>query len=297
MDKIAIALTNDASYRIYAAVTTGLVREAQKMHNSYPVATAALGRALTAAAMMGAMIKSGNGGITIQIKGDGPLGTVLAVSDANSAVRGYCSNPGVIMPPRVDGKLDVGGAVGKNGFINVVRDTGSGQPYTGNVPLVSGEIAEDLTSYFAVSEQIPTAVGLGVLVGTDGVPEAAGGFIVQRMPGAGPNDEQNAEKIENVLKNLSSITEIISKHNSPDSIIDLIFKDIEHNIIDYRSTCYKCTCDKKRVEKALSLIGEADLQSLIDDDKDAQISCSFCNKTYTFSRQQLTDILKRIKKG
>ena len=163
MDKIAIALTNDASYRIYAAVTTGLVREAQKMHNSYPVATAALGRALTAAAMMGAMIKSGNGSITIQIKGDGPLGTVLAVSDANSAVRGYCSNPGVIMPPRVDGKLDVGGAVGKNGFINVVRDTGSGQPYTGNVPLVSGEIAEDLTSYFAVSEQIPTDVGLGVL--------------------------------------------------------------------------------------------------------------------------------------
>lgn len=293
MDKIAIALTKDASYRVYAAVTTGLAAQAQKLHNSYPVATAALGRALTAAAMMGAMLKNDKGSITIQIKGDGPLGTVMAVSDANCAVRGYCANPDVMLPLRADGKLDVGGAVGKNGFINVVRDSGEGQPYSGSVRLVSGEIAEDLTAYFATSEQIPTAVGLGVLVGTDGVPQAAGGFIVQLMPGVGYNDEENTAKIEQALKAMPSITEIISRNKTADDIIERLLCGIEYNIIGYTDTYYKCNCSTERVKRALALIGEKDLRSLIDEKKETEVNCSFCDKKYILNKDQLIDILNR----
>lgn len=292
-DNIAIAITNDAALRVYAAVTTQTVAEAQRLHNSYPLATAALGRTLTAAAMMGAMLKNDKGSVTIQIKGDGPLGSIIAVSGADSNVRGYASNPDVVLPPRADGKIDVGGGVGKNGFINVIRDIGTGTPYSGHVELVSGEIAEDLTSYYAVSEQIPTAMGLGVLVGTDGIPQAAGGFIVQLMPGVGENDEKIIGKVEDTLKTMPSVTDMISDGSGSDDIIARILGGIEFNVLEHRRVGYRCNCSTGRVEKTLVSIGRKDLQSLIDEGNETEVNCSFCDKKYVFTPKQLGELMKR----
>lgn len=296
LDNIAIALTNDAALRVYSAVTTDMSVQAQKLHKSYPVATAALGRTLTAASMMGAMLKSENTSITIQIKGNGPLGAILAVSDDKSNVRGYVSNPDVEMPLRGDGKLDVGGAVGKEGFVNVVRENPMGQPYSGSVALVSGEIAEDITSYYAISEQIPTAMGLGVLVGTDGVPIASGGFLIQLMPGTGENDAKILEEVENNLKLLPSVTDMVKSGLGTDGIIERLLKGIDYNILENRKVGYKCNCSVQRVERALISIGEKDLQSLVDEGKESEVNCSFCDKKYVFSMAQLSDLLRRSKK-
>lgn len=296
MDNIAIAITNDGALRMYAAITTDMVRQAQKMHNSYPVATAALGRTLTGAAMMGAMLKNPNGSITIQIKGDGPLGLVLAVTDADSNVRGYASNPDVDLPLRKDGKLDVGGGVGREGYLNVIYDQGEGEPYSGMVNLVSGEIAEDLTAYYAESEQTPTAIGLGVLVGVTGVPEVAGGFMVQLMPGKGPDDDKILTKIEENIRNMPSITKMISSGLSTDEIIATVLEGLEHNVLEHRQTSYRCNCSVQRVEGALVSIGSKDLQSLIDEGGQTEVNCSFCDKKYSFDTAQLQVLLRKSKK-
>ncbi|OQB14608.1 MAG: 33 kDa chaperonin [Firmicutes bacterium ADurb.Bin193] len=297
MDHIAIALTDDAALRVYAAITTDTVKEAQILHKSYPVATAALGRTLTAGAIMGAMLKGDKGSITIQIKGDGPLGTIIVVSDSKSNVRGYVSNPDISMPPRADGKLDVGGGVGKNGFVNIVRDLGMGKPYAGHIELVSGEIAEDLTKYFAVSEQIPTAMALGVLVDTDGSVAASGGFIVQLMPGFGYGDDEIITRLEETIKTLPSVTKMIADGADGEGIINALLEGTPYNVLEKRGVRYKCGCSYKRVERALISIGEKDLLSLIEDGIDAVIDCNFCDKKYVFSVEHLKALLRKCRKS
>jgi len=295
-DKISIALTNDGALRVYAAVTTNLVSEAQRLHNSYPVATAALGRTLTAAAMMGAMLKNDSGSITLQFKGNGPLGTILAVTTANSDVRGYVANPDVILPLKPNGKLDVGTGVGKNGFLSVVRDSGVGQPYTGQVELTTGEIAEDLTYYYAISEQIPTAMSLGVLVDVDFSAKAAGGFIIQLMPGSGLDDDKIIDTIEAHLKTIPSVSEMIDSGIDAEGIISKIMGELEYNILDERTPSYKCNCSTARVEGALISIGAKDLQSLIDEHNGTTVDCSFCDKKYVFSSNDIENLLKKCSK-
>lgn len=296
MDNIAIAITNDGALRVYAAITTELVRQAQKFHNSYPVATAALGRTLTGAAMMGAMLKNPNGSITIQIKGDGPLGLILAAVDADSNVRGYASNPDVDLPLRKDGKIDVGGGVGKDGYINVIHDHGVGEPYSGMVRLVSGEIAEDLAAYYAESEQIPTAIGLGVKVGVTGVPEVAGGFLVQLMPGRGPDDDKILAKVEENLKNIPSITKMISSGLTTDDIIGKVLEGIGYNVLEHRKTAYRCNCSLERVERVLMSIGTQELERLMEEGEETEVNCSFCDKKYTFDAAHLKELIKKIQK-
>ena len=296
MDNIAIALTNDAAVRVYAADTTELASQAQRLHNSYPIATASLGRTLTAAAMMGAMLKNDDASVTVQIKGDGPLGLILAVTDAESRVRGYCSNPDVELPLRADGKLDVGRAVGKNGYLNVINDNGMGEPYSGMVNLVSGEIAEDLTAYYAESEQVPTAVGLGVLVGTAGVPQVSGGFLVQLMPGIGPDDDRTLALVEDNISKMPSVTNMLAEGLSTDDMIAKILDGLEYNVLEHRSTVYNCNCSKERVERALISIGAKELQGLIDEGGNAEINCSFCDKRYSFGTDELSALILRCTK-
>jgi len=295
-DKISIALTSDGALRVYAAVTTNLVSEAQRLHNSYPVATAALGRTLTAAAMMGAMLKNDAGSITLQFKGDGPLGTILAVTTANSEVRGYVANPDVVLPLKTNGKLDVGTGVGANGFLSVVRNSGMGMPYTGQVELATGEIAEDLTYYYAISEQIPTAMSLGVLVDVDLSAKAAGGFIIQLMPGSGLDDEKIIDTIENHLNTIPSVSEMIDSGIDSEGIIAKVMGELEYNILDERTPTYKCTCSISRVEGALISIGTRDLQSLIDEHNGTTVDCSFCDKKYVFSASDIENLLTKCAK-
>jgi len=295
-DKISIALTNDGAIRVYAAVTTNLVSEAQKLHNSYPIATAALGRTLTAAAIMGAMLKNDTGSITLQFRGDGPLGTILAVTTPKSEVRGYVANPDVELPLKPNGKLDVGTGVGKNGFLSVVRDVGVGQPYTGQVELVTGEIAEDLTYYYAISEQIPTAISLGVLVDVDLSAKAAGGFVIQLMPGSGIDDEKIIDTIEAHLKTIPSVSEMIASGINSEGIIAQVMGELEYNILDERTPIYKCNCSTARVEGALISIGANDLKSLIDEHQGTTVDCSFCDKKYVFSASDIENLLKKCSK-
>jgi len=293
-DNILVALTSDGALRVYVAVTTELVSKAQKIHNSYPIATAALGRALTGAAIMGAMEKNENASITLQFKGDGPLGTIITVSNAKAEVRGYAANSGVELPLKPNGKLDVGGAVGKNGFLNVVRDSGVGEPYVGQVPLATGEIAEDLTLYYATSEQTPTAIALGVLVDVDFSAKAAGGYVIQLMPGRGENDDLILNKIEDKIKTIPPISSMIANGLSDRDIMAEIMGDLDYNILDEVAPKYKCNCSESRVERALISIGAKELQEIIDDGNETEINCNFCDKKYVFSVEDIADLLDKI---
>lgn len=283
----------DGAIRVFSIVSTDLVSRAQQIHHSYPVATAALGRLLTGAAMMGAAgLKSDDDSITVQVKGDGPLGNIVAVTDCNAHVRGYVANPFVDRPLNDKGKLDVGGGVGK-GYLNVVRDLGLKEPYIGQVPLVSGEIAEDLTYYYAKSEQIPTCVALGVLVDTDNSAIAAGGFMIQMMPGS---TDEMADRLEKIINELPPVTTLIHDGMTAE---DLFFKVTEgfdmlmdNNIIEPK---YECKCSKERMEKALISIGKDELQAIIDEQGEAELTCHFCDNKYKFSKDELTELLKSAK--
>ena len=282
----------DGGIRVFAAVTTNLVNEAQKIHKTYPVATAALGRVLTAAVLMGASLKNDTDSITIQVKGDGELGNIVAVTDKNSAVRGYVSNPYVHRPLNDKGKLDVGGAVG-SGYLNIIRDLSMKEPYIGQVPLVSGEIADDLTYYFAKSEQLPTSVGLGVLVDTDNSVLAAGGFLLQLMPEA---SEETAEKLEEIIKDIEPVTTMIRNGMTAEDIIFRITDGfsmlIDNNAVE---PVYQCKCSKERMEKALISIGKDELRSIIDEQGEAELTCQFCNNSYLFDRDSLENLIKLAK--
>lgn len=282
----------DGEIRVFTAVTTELVGEAQRIHKTYPTATAALGRVLTMSAIMGANLKNPGDSTTIQFKGDGPLGNIVAVCNNKSEVRGYVANPYVDIPRKANGKLDVGGAVGR-GFLSVIRDLGMKEPYIGQVPIVTGEIAEDMTYYFAESEQIPTAIALGVLVNPDMTVKAAGGFMIQLMPEA---TDATAEKLEKKLKEIMPVTTMIESGMSAEDILFAVTDDFDMLISnDTVTPKYKCYCSKERMEKALISIGKTELEDLIHEQGSAELTCQFCDNKYTFGKSELEALLKEAK--
>lgn len=291
-DKLVTATAQNGDIRIIAAITTELVNEGVKIHNCAPTAAAALGRMLTAGSIMGSMLKSNRDTLTLQISGGGSARGVVVTSHADAGVKGYIGNPAVDLPSNSKGKLDVSGAVGKNGNLTVIKDMGLKEPYVGQVPIYTGEIGDDLAYYFTVSEQTPSAVGLGVLVDTDLSIKAAGGFIVQMMPGA---NELAADLITYRLKEIPSVTEMITKGMTVEEILSYIFKDMDLKILDSMMPIYKCDCSKERVERALISIGEKDLREIYNDGKTEELKCHFCNKSYKFTHEEIGELLKSIK--
>ncbi|QEK12516.1 Hsp33 family molecular chaperone HslO [Crassaminicella thermophila] len=282
------AMAADKNLRVFLAVTTELVEEARKIHNTTPVATAALGRTLTGTAMMGLMLKGEKDKLSVQIKGDGPLKQVLAVSDSKGNVKGYVSNPYVELPLKDNGKLDVGGAIGK-GKIIVIKDLGLKEPYIGQHDLVSGEIAEDFTAYFAYSEQQPSAVALGVLVDRDYSVAAAGGFIIQVLPDA---DENVITKLEERLNNLLPVTQIMEKTKDGEEILRNVLEGFDVEILDKKEVNFVCDCSVEKLERALISIGAKDLKEIIEEDGEAELTCHFCNKKYHFDKEHLQKLYK-----
>lgn len=290
-DYIVRAIAADSQIRAFAAVTTGTVETARKDHNTSPVATAALGRLLTAGSMMGVMMKGDKDILTLQVKGDGLLQGITVTADSKGRVKGYVVEPDVIIPANAKGKLDVGGAVG-HGFLQVIKDMGLKEPYVGQVALQTGEIAEDLTYYFAASEQVPSAVGLGVLMNKDNTVRQAGGFIVQVMPFA---EEETIAKLEANVQKIQSVTTLLEQGHTPESLLEQVLDGFDIEINDRISTEFYCNCSKERVEKALISIGRKELNEMIQEGKEVELNCHFCNTNYTFSVEELKEILRKCK--
>lgn len=290
-DYIIRATAAQAQVRVFAATTKNLVEEARQRHNTSPVATAALGRLLTAGAMMGAMQKGDNDKLTLQIKCSGPIGGLTVTADAKANVKGFVENPDVMLPPSKAGKLDVGGALDM-GVLSVIKDMGLKEPYVGQTHLVSGEIAEDLTYYFATSEQVNSSVALGVLMDKNNTVRQAGGFILQLMPFA---EEAVIVQLEENLKNLPSVTTMLERGETPESMLDIVLNGLEHEILDKIPTKFECDCSKEKVEKALISVGQKDIQKMIDDGKPIEVKCHFCNTAYTFNIPELKAILHKAK--
>ena len=282
----------DGAIRVFVAVTTDLVNEAQKIHKTYPTATAALGRTLTISAIMGAGLKNETDTTTIQFKGDGPLGSIVAVCDSKSRVRGYVVNPYADPERKENGKLDVGGAVGQ-GYLNVIRDLGMKEPYAGQVPIITGEIAEDMTYYYATSEQIPTAIALGVLVNPDMSVKSAGGFMIQLMPEA---TDEVAERLEEIMKHIPPVTEMIDNKMSAEDILFTVTEGFDMIMENKAITPkYECKCSKERMEQALISIGKEELESIISEQGEAELTCQFCDNKYKFGKNELELLLKQAK--
>lgn len=276
------------SIRAFCATTKDIVETARINHNTSPVVTAALGRLLTAGAMMGSMLKSEDDLLTLQMRGAGPMKGITVTADANADVKGYPLNPEVIIPANSKGKLDVAGAIGV-GILSVIKDLGLKDPYVGQVELISGEIAEDLTYYFATSEQVPSAVALGVLMNKDNTVRCAGGFIIQVLPGA---DGDILDKLEERLKDLPSFTTMLDEGKTPEDILNIILGDMDLKIMEKLPTQFKCNCDKKRVEKVIISLGKQELDNIIADNEPIEVKCQFCNKAYEFDTEELK-ILKK----
>lgn len=275
--------------RAFAATTRNLVEEAKNAHNTSPVATAALGRLLTAGTMMGAMMKGEQDLLTLRIEGDGPIGGLLVTADSKGNVKGYAFNPDVMLPPNEKGKLDVGGALGI-GVLSVIRDIGLKDPYVGQTILVTGEIAEDLTYYYATSEQVPSSVALGVLMNKDNTVRQAGGFIIQLMPGA---SDDCIDRLEARLGEISSITSLLDEGKTPEEILNDLLGDMELEILDQIPAAFHCDCTKERVEKALISIGKKEIQDMIDEGKAIEVGCQFCNRQYSFEVEELEALLAK----
>ena len=291
-DYIVNAITSNGAIRVVAAVTTQLCNRAQEIHKTSPTASAALGRTLTAAAIMGSMLKSSEDSLTIQLCGGGPIGKVVAVSDGNANVKGYVGNPLVDLPLNEQGKLDVGGAIGRDGMLGIVRDLGLKEPYVGQIPLVNGEVAEDLTQYYATSEQLPTAVALGVLVDVDYTIKAAGGFILQVLPGAYDEDIDNVER---TIATLSSVTTELSEGKTPKDIVEHLLEGYEIEYFDDVPTQYLCDCSRDRTDRALISVGKDELTKIIEEDGKAQITCNFCDNVYDYTKEDLKKLLEEAK--
>ena len=277
--------------RAFAATTKNLVEAARVHHNTSPVATATLGRTLTAGAIMGSMMKNDTDMLTLQIRGDGPIEGITVTADSHANVKGYVGNPDVMLPPK-NGKLDVGGAVGI-GLLQVIKDMGLKEPYVGQTILVSSEIAEDLTYYFASSEQVPSSVGLGVLMNKDNTVRCAGGFIIQLMPFA---TEETISQLEENLKDVTSVTDFLDKGYTPEQMLEKLIGHLDLEITDTIPTQFYCNCSKERVEQAVASIGKKDIQEMIDEGKDIEVKCHFCNTAYNYTVEDLKNILKRSKK-
>jgi len=291
-DYIIRATAAGGQIRAFAATTKNLVEEARRAHKTSPTATAALGRLLTGGAMMGTMMKGDKDVLTLQIKGDGPIGGITVTADSRGFVKGYVNEPMVILPASPAGKLDVGKAVGA-GMITVIKDLGLKEPYVGSCELVSGEIAEDLTYYFAESEQVPSSVALGVLMNNDNTVRQAGGFILQLLPGA---EEEVIEKLEKKISEFTSITACLNKGMTPEDILGELLDGLDLVINDKLPTEFYCNCDKKRVEKALISVGKKELQSMIDDGEPIEVNCHFCGKHYNFNVDELKVLLKNAER-
>lgn len=289
-DYIVRATAADSQIRVFAATTAEMVETARQHHNTSPVATAALGRLLTAGAMMGSMMKNDSDVLTLQIRGDGPLGGITVTADSRANVKGYVNNPDVMLPAK-NGKLDVGGAVGI-GLLQVIKDMGLKEPYVGQTILVSSEIAEDLTYYFANSEQVPSSVGLGVLMNHDNTVRCAGGFIIQLMPFA---SEDTISRLEQSLKDVTSVTELLDKGYTPEQLLQELAGDLGLEIADTVPTRFYCDCSKEKVEKVVASIGKKDLQEIIDDGEDIEVKCHFCDAAYNYTVEELKEIMKRSK--
>lgn len=291
MDRILRATAGNGFIKMSAVSARETVERARNIHGCTPTVSAALGRTLCAASMLGNMMKEENASLTVRVNGGGPIGSIIAVSDCEGYVRGYVTDPTVDLPLRADGKLDVGGAVGKDGFMTVSRDIGLKEPYIGSTQLVSGEIAEDLTSYMLESEQIPAACGLGVLVDTDMSIKSAGGFIVQLMPGA---PEALIDTLEENIFMMDALTTILAE-DGLESVFEQVLNGLEHHIVGEDEVGYRCSCSRERVINAVIGVGRSELESMISQGEDVQVSCQFCDTVYNFTPDDLADILSEIK--
>ncbi len=293
-DYIIRAVTDDGLIRAFGSQTKNTVEKARGFHSTSPVATAALGRLLTAAAMMGSMLKGEKDLVTLQLNGNGPLGRVLAVSGCDSRVKGYVDNPLVDMPLNSNGKLDVGNAVGKDGYFTVIQDLGLKEPYIGKIPLETGEVGDDLAKYFAISEQVPSVVALGVLVDKDYSCKNAGGFIIQVMPGA---TDEDITKLENNIKNITSVTKMLEDGMSIEEIMGVALEGFCFHFTDKGDVDYYCNCSRERVRKVLKSIGSDEIEAIIKEDGKAELDCHFCSQKYLFEKDELNQILAEIKEA
>ena len=290
MSFLVRTISIDGSLTAMAIDSTDIVSEMQRIHNTSKVCSAALGRTLTAASLMGSALKGRDDTVTVRFNGNGKAGSVIAVSDSQGNVRGCIGEPRVDLPLNAKGKLDVASAIGTDGFLTVIKDLGLKEPYIGQVPIATGEIAEDITSYFAVSEQIPTVCGLGVLVN----PETeeiicSGGFIIQLLPTAG---EDTIEKVEKCLEEIEPVTTMLAKGMTPEEICRTVLSDLELDILDTAAPVYRCNCSKQRVEAALISTGEPALREMAEDEK-TEVTCHFCNKKYTFSSEEILNLISK----
>lgn len=290
-DYMLRSITKDGQIRVYAAMTTQMVEKARNIHQMNPTPSVALGRTLTAAALMSGTLKGDNNTITIQIKGDGPIGGILAVTDANANVRGYVNNPSFELPISDRGKFDIAGAVGK-GYLNVITDLGMKEPYIGRVDLISGEIAEDITFYYAHSEQTPTVTSLGVLVGREGKILNAGGFFIQLMPNC---DEESISWLEDCIQKMPPVTKLLESDRTLEEIITDVFAGREIMFLDTRPVHYRCNCSRERMERNLLSLGLKELEDLACEQKETELVCHFCEEKYRFLQSEIKDMVEALK--
>ena len=290
-DRIVRAISTDGMVQAAAICSRDLTERARQIHKTLPVATAALGRTLAAASMMGNALKSDGASLTLQFKGGGPLGTVLAVSDNEGNVRGYVTNPHVDIPLRKDGKLDVGTAVGHEGTLTVIKDLHMKEPYVGTIDLLGGEIAEDVAGYFVESEQIPTACALGVLVDRNQSVKAAGGYLIQLMPGAA---EATIAKVEGGIMAAGAVSAILEKNDDPEAMLRTVMSDFDLKILETCPVEYRCYCSRERVERALISLGREELEQMLSEQGGCQLTCQFCDAVYEFTAKDIQRLLKNL---
>lgn len=288
MDQLVRVIAKDAPVKAMAISATGIVERARSIHDTWPVATAALGRLLMAASMMGDMLKEEKGSVTLRVRGGGPLGSITAVSDSEGNVRGYVQNPAVDVPRKAHAKLDVGAAVGCDGDLTVIKDMGMKEPYVGSVQLVGGEIAEDIAAYYAESEQIPSACALGVLIAPDQTVQAAGGYLIQLLPGA---DDSVISAIERGIAKVGAVSAKLDAGLSPLELLKEVLCEFELEVLETSPVEYRCYCSAERVSRALISMGREELTRLIEEQENTELTCQFCDKVYHYSREDLRKLL------
>ncbi len=290
MSHVVRCITDDGCVFVLAADTTDISETSRQIHNTSKVCTAALGRALTGASFMGILLKGQDSSVTLRFNGGGPAGSVIAVADSDGNVRGYVMNPDVNLPLNEKGKLDVGGAVGTDGFLTVIKDIGMKEPFVGQIPLVSGEIAEDLTSYYAISEQVPSVCALGVLVNPDLTVAVSGGFLIQLLPTA---DDTIIDKVERGLQGLPSVTTMLAEGLTPEEICKKVLPEFNVEVLDTAECEYKCNCSRERVEQALISVGREELLDMANDEV-TEVKCHFCPEVYKFTSEDIKELAKNI---